>query len=106
MRNLPFAMSIMFLTATMFTAPAVAGVCGGPTAALCADNEWCDFPDDDPCGRNGSIGTCKPRPEICTKEFIPVCGCDGMFYSNACMAHMGGADVDFIGFCGDGPPKQ
>jgi hypothetical protein len=34
-------------------------------------------------------------------EFWPVCGCDGVTYSNACQAHGAGASVAYPGTCRD-----
>jgi hypothetical protein len=36
---------------------------------------------------------------MCSREFVPVCGCDGSTYSNACEAASAGARVDFEGQC-------
>jgi len=49
------------------------------------------------------FGTCTPRPEFCTEEYNPVCGCNGLTYSNACFAHQAGASVSLEGrACSEG----
>lgn len=76
-------------------------VCGGFAGILCENDQWCDYPDDgNACGVADRFGTCRPRPEVCTMEFIPVCGCNGKTYSNACNAAADGVDVAYLGECG------
>ncbi len=45
-------------------------------------------------------GSCAPRPDVCTTDFDPVCGCDGETYSNTCVAHRAGVNVKHRGECG------
>lgn len=73
--------------------------CGGFIGKPCAAREWCDFGANGQCGAADRGGTCRPRPEMCTMEYGPVCGCDGKEYSNACMAHGAGVDVLHAGRC-------
>lgn len=75
------------------------GVCGGLAGGSCGADEYCDFPDDAMCGAADQTGTCQPRPEICTDDCPGVCGCDGMFYCNACNAAALGVDVIVGGVC-------
>jgi len=53
---------------------------------VCESTENCEYPLGH-CASEAQIGTCVSVPGICKTVVIPVCGCDGATYLNACEAN-------------------
>jgi hypothetical protein len=60
----------------------------------CASFEFCDTGVT--CG---GPGKCTIRPDLCTRQYDPVCGCDGETYANSCIANASGVSVAAPGEC-------
>lgn len=73
--------------------------CRTTRALECDTGEYCDFPVGGACGESGRAGVCRPRPELCTREYMPVCGCDGRTWPTRCVAASQGVDAVSDGPC-------
>jgi hypothetical protein len=75
----------------------------------CRNNADCQATDY--CARpegicNQDDGRCRPKPEFCTDQYEPVCGCNGVTYSNDCYAAASGINVRRHGACGRGADRD
>ena len=75
-------------------------LCGTRGAGQCEADEFCNFEPDKDCGATDRGGSCEAKPDVCTADYRPVCGCDDKTYSNACSAHSAGVSVKASGECG------
>jgi hypothetical protein len=78
-------------------------MCGGIAGIGCDKGLFCD-PEANQCRGADIGGVCKPRSEACTKDFRPVCGCNGVTYSNDCMRIAAGVAKQADGACANVVP--
>jgi hypothetical protein len=75
--------------------------CGGRGSSSCNVGQFCQWQPKDICGAADAGGLCQYKPDFCPQVFKQVCGCDGISYSNACVAAHAGMSV-----VSDGPCKK
>jgi len=78
------------------------------TEIACVPSDAASCPAENYCATeigqcSAPSGECAIKPEMCTQDFNPVCGCDGKTYSNACGAAAAGVNVAQAGECAANP---
>ncbi|MGE0321447.1 MAG: Kazal-type serine protease inhibitor domain-containing protein [Polyangiaceae bacterium] len=68
------------------------GVAGAATRECLDQGGWCAYTDGT-CGETADCFCQLTRPESCPDDSLPVCGCDGVTYRNACLASQAGTDL-------------
>lgn len=72
---------------------------GAPTVD-CGKGSFCKL---NAAGCSG-MGACTAVPMGCTKEYKPVCGCNGISYGNMCMADAAAMNIKTTAACAGGVP--
>ncbi len=75
-------------------------MCGGIAGLQCgSEKDYCAMQIAQCREIADAAGVCAVKPQFCTRDYRPVCGCDGNTYSNACGAASQGVSIQYAGAC-------